>query len=236
MDSDKSLDQYFKAARAWEEDRWISAQRSERRAWAISAACCFIGLCGLGTAAALAPMKTVVPYFLRVDSSTGVVDAVSPMQIGAPQSEVITRHLLHLFVTAKERYIPDLAPSDYALVGSMQSAVLNQQLLHDWDKSNPESPINRYRDGTVVLVKIHSITFLPHDPSGNTIAQVRFSTIHRSASGGERASQWITTLAYRYTAKPKELWDVENNPLSLLVSEYQREPEVAMASPTEVGS
>ncbi len=230
MTDKDSLNQYHAAAAAWEEDRLRDARASARAAWKVAAAAVVFGLGGLGTAIAIAPMKTVVPYLIRVDSSTGVVDVVPPVTGGVTPTEAVTRHLLHLYVAAKERYLAELAASDYAQVGSMQSAQLNQKLLHDWDRNNPDSPINRYRDGTSVMVRVHSITFLRRDPTAGNVAQVRFSTVVRPANGGsDRQSQWISTLAYRYGPVPSDIGDREANPLGLKVTEYQREPEATSA-------
>ena len=237
MAEDAALENYLQAASAWEADRLRAAQDSARRAWRVAVAASCVGLCGLGTAATLAPLKTVVPYLIRVDSTTGVVDVVPPVTTAVAPTEAVTRHLLNLYVTARERYVADLAPNDYALVGSMQSAQLNQKLLHDWDRNNPESPINRHRDGSAVVVRVHSITFLRHEPGGSEVAQVRFSTVLRPASGAaEQLSPWIATLAYRFGPVSKDSAERETNPLGLRVSEYQREPEVVATPVSGTGS
>jgi len=237
MTDKESLGGYLAAAAAWEEDRLGDARASARVAWRVAAAAVVVALGGLGTAAALAPMKTVVPYLIRVDSSTGVVDVVPPVTAAVPPGEAVTRHLLHLYVVARERYVADLAPNDYAQVGAMQSAQLNQRLLHDWDRNNPDSPLNRYRDGTSVLVRVHAITFLRHDPDGGEVAQVRYSRVTRPANGGaERQDQWIATLAYRFGSVPADATQREANPLGLRVTEFQREPEVAVDGNPGAGS
>lgn len=226
MATDPVVRDYLAAGASWENDRLDSAQRSARVAWRISGVATLAAVASVGAVAALAPLKTAVPYVIRVDSSTGVVDVVPPVQSAVTPSAAVTRHLLHLYVVAKERYVADLAASDYALVGAMQSAPLNQRLLHDWDRSNPASPLNRYRDGTSVLVQIRSITFLPTATGAGEVAQVRFCAITRPAGGGaERQQQSIATLSYRYGALPTDAAERELNPLGLRVAEYQVEPE-----------
>lgn len=225
MGADASLRQYFAAAAAWDEDRLSAARRSARTAWRVTAAAVTVATCAAAAAALMMPLKTSVPYLIRVDSSTGVVDVVPPAVSSVTPTEAVTRHLLHMYVVAKERYVPELAATDYALVGAMQSAPLNQQWLRDWDRANPLSPLNRYRDGTSVLVQVRSITFL-HAPGGAQVAQVRFSAVTRPAGGGsEHSVPWIATVAYRYGAVPAESAQRELNPLGLRVTEYQREPE-----------
>jgi len=230
MDNQDPMESYFRAGNAWEQDRLADARASARVAWKVTAASCVAALFGLGTAFALAPLKTVVPYLIRVDSSTGVVDVVPQATTSATPSEIVTRHLMHLYVVAKERYVRELAPEDYAQVGTMQTAQLNQRQLREWDRENPDSPLNRYRDGTTLTVKVHAITFLHHDPQDVGLVQVRFSTVlHPAGGGAERQSQWIATIAYRYEGVPADSVDREANPLGLRIREYQKEPEVATA-------
>lgn len=226
MKDDIELKAYLATASAWDEDRLRTAEHSAVIAWRIAAVACAVGIGGIATAVALAPLKTVVPYLIRVDSTSGIVDVVPPVSSPIAPGEAVTRHLLQLFVVSKERYLPDLAPVDYALVGSMQSSPLNQKLAKDWDRSNPDSPINRFRDGSVVVVQVNSITFLRRDPDGGAIAQVRFTSTLRPGSGGpEQANQWIATLAFRYTDVAAGSRDRGYNPLGLRVTEYQREAE-----------
>ena len=238
MDNTDSLQSYVRAASEWEQDRLSQARTSARNAWRVASAASLVGLCGLGTAVALAPMKTVIPYVIRVDSSTGIVDVVPQATKAVSPNEIVTRHLLHLYVVAKERYVADLAPTDYDQVGTMQSPQLNQKQMRDWDRANPDSPLNRYRDGSAVTVKVRAITFLRHATDGKDVAQVRFSTLTRPAGGGaERETQWIATLAYRYEPVAQDSAEREANPLGLRVSEYEKEPELStITEPVVSGS
>jgi type IV secretion system protein VirB8 len=224
---DLAAEEYFAAARSWEEDRVASAERRARHAcWAalLAGLMCAAAIIAL---ACIAPLKTVEPYVIRVDSSSGVVDIVPQLRGTAAPGELVTRHLLQMYIVARERYVAALAENDYATVGAMQTAPLNQAWLAAWDPNRPESPLNRYRDGTTVRAQVQAVTFLPRASGASDLAQVRFLTGTRVAgTGNERLAHWIATITYAYGPASHDDRQRLLNPLGLRVTEYRREPEV----------
>lgn len=229
MNDDEALAAYLGAANEWEIDRRAALMLSARRAWqvaAVAATCCVLAITALVT---ITPLKTVSPYVIRVDNTSGVVDVVPLANRPTTPAEATTRYLLMVYVTARERYIAELAENDYLLVGAMQIPTLNERYAHLWDRSNPESPLNLYRDGSTVTVQIHSITSLHGTADGAAVSQVRFTTIRRGAGGVvAREERWIATLVHRYGEPSADPQQRQMNPLGLRVAEYQREPEVMM--------
>jgi len=227
MARDLAAEQYFAAARSWEDDRLATAERRARHAsWAalFSGFVCAAAVIAL---ACVAPLKSVEPYVIRVDSSSGVVDVVPALRGTAAPGELVTRHLLQMYVVCRERYVAALAEADYAAVGAMQTAALNQAWLAAWDPNRPESPLNRYRDGTTVRVQVQSVSFLRRTDGSQDLAQIRFLTGTRLAgAGNERLSHWIATVAYAYGTPSRDDRQRLLNPLGLRISEYQREPEL----------
>ena len=73
------LKTYFENARRWEQDLLLSAHRSRRVAWVIAAGACALAVASVGAVAALAPLKTVEPFVIRVDNATGIVETVSAL-------------------------------------------------------------------------------------------------------------------------------------------------------------
>lgn len=234
MAEGQGIQDYFQAATAWELDRRAALETNARRAWQVAAAATLGGLAAIGALAFLMPLKTVVPYVIRVDNSTGVVDVVPAADGHVQPSEAMTRYLINAYVTARERYISEIAPHDYALVGSMQAAELNSRFAQQWDRANPESPLNRIRDGASLQVQIHSISALSSPGQRNALSQVRFTTTLRNAQGSTVAEQpWIATLAYQYRAPSRDYAQRELNPLGFRVTEYQREPEIVAPAAQE---
>jgi len=227
MARDPATDAYFADARAWDADRVALLRASARRAWGIAGIAVMAAVVAMVAVLYLTPLKTVEPYLIRVDNGTGIVDVVPVYRGTTNLSELIDRHLLTTYVTARERYFYAVAESDYAQVGAMQTAPMNQAWLAAWDRNNPDSPLNRYKDGTTVRVQVQSVTFLSRENGRKDLAQVRFLTGRRAGgSGAEVLTHWIATLEYRYF--PPSLDDRQRafNPIGFRVTEYRREPEV----------
>jgi type IV secretion system protein VirB8 len=88
------LKAYFDNARRWEQDLLLAAHRSRRTAWVIAAGACALAVASLSAVAALAPLKTVEPFVIRVDNATGIVDTVSALNsTPARYDEVFSRAL-----------------------------------------------------------------------------------------------------------------------------------------------
>src|SRR5450631_3549099 len=133
------------------------------------------------------PLKSVEPFVIRVDNTTGVTDVV-PMYAGKGEvSEVVTRYLLHNYVVTRERYFYAMAEQDYNLIGAYNSPVLNSAWMADWDRANAESPLVRYKDGTTVRSQVQSISFIKRADGSQDLAQVRFLTATKQGGSGAEA-------------------------------------------------
>src|SRR5688572_23441235 len=104
MSKDAELDAYYTEAASWDADRAAQARRSARIAWCVASGACVSGTLSAAALLALVPLKTVEPFVIRVDNSTGIVD-VAPVFVGeANFSEAVTRYFLDHYVTVCERF------------------------------------------------------------------------------------------------------------------------------------
>ena len=71
MRTEAEVAEYFEAARGWDLDRAQAAERSAKRAWLIAGVATLLTVLALVAVAGLTPMKTVEPFVIRVDNSTG---------------------------------------------------------------------------------------------------------------------------------------------------------------------
>lgn len=235
MQRDPALDAYLADARSWEIDRAHRAERSARRAWLVASCAGVLAiLCAAGIAG-LTPLKQPVPVIIRVDSSNGIVDVVPTYEGTSDIAQVVTRQLLHSHVISRERYFYGTAEADYELVAAQNSPRLNQEWSAYWARTNPQSPLNLYKDGTTVRVQIRSITFLKLASGKDNVAQVRFTKHARpGGTGDEQSTAWIATIEYAYTKPSSDEKLRSLNPLGFRVLEYRREPEV-VTTPTAKG-
>ena len=225
MDNDAK--EYFAEASRWELDRSALLRQSARRAWRVALAATALAAISSAAVATLAPLKRVDPFVIRVDASTGVVDVVPTYAGTAELPESVTRHLVTHYVLQRERYIPAIAESDYEQVGAYHSATMNQQWAAAWSRTNPESPLNRFVDGSRVTVQVKSVSFLKQGRGGAEVLQVRFLTAtQRSIGAGEEVAHFVATLQAAYGPPSVDIRLRALNPLGFKVLEYRREPEV----------
>jgi len=238
MRTEPEVAEYFDAARGWDLDRAQAAQRSAKRAWFVAAVASLLTVLALVAVAGLTPMKTVEPFVIRVDNSTGVVDVVPVLRGQAEVPEAVTRYFVTQYVQARERYVGSLAESDYEQVGAYHSPQMNQAWAAAWNRNNPESPLNRFSDGTTVRVQVNAVSFLSPASGRKDVAQVRFLTARQQGGQGtEQVTHYVSTLQYAYGAPSKDDRLRAENPLGFKVLEYRREPEVLESGPgSGVGS
>lgn len=227
----KEAESYFAEAAGWEFDRAASLRRSARRAWVVAMAATAAAVLATGATALLLPLKHIEPFMVRVDSSTGIVDVVPGYTGAEALPEAVTRYLVTQYVTERERYVPALAEADYEQVGAYHSAAMNQRWAGVWARTNPESPLNRYADGTSVRAQVQSVSFLSQGRGGSDLVQVRFlSTAQHGGGGEEERAHFVATLQVAFGKPSTDVRLRALNPLGFKVLEYRREPEVVEAT------
>jgi type IV secretion system protein VirB8 len=228
---DKEAKDYFAAASRWELDHAALVRQSARRAWWVAIVAAALAAISSAAVATLTPLKRVEPFVVRVETTTGIVDVVPTYTGTADLPESVTRHLVTQYVVQRERYIPAIAESDYEQIGAYQSAMLNQQWVAAWSRTNPESPLNRYSDGSHVRVQVQAVSFLKQGRGAADVLQVRFLTAtQRSIGAGEETAHFVATLQVAYGPPSADVRLRALNPLGFKVLEYRREPEVVTAS------
>jgi type IV secretion system protein VirB8 len=236
------LESYFAEATEWDRDRAAGLQREVRVAWRI---CIASVVCMVATSVALMcamPLKQVSQFLIRVDSSSGVVDVVPVFTGQAPMDETVTRYFLTHYISTCERFNLTTAESDYEECGAFHSAQRNQAWYARWNRSNPQSPLNVHKDGSVVEVQVSAVSFFQRVNAVADTAQVRYLKIERAGLGAaERTSHWIATLRYSYGAPPSDPKVRRWNPIGFRVQDFVSEAEVsgdvaASAVPPQSGS
>ncbi|MGH8132081.1 MAG: virB8 family protein [Steroidobacteraceae bacterium] len=232
MSAEPLLAGYFREAASWDADRIAQTGRSTRSAWRVAAAGWVCALASSVALLALLPLKSVEPFVVRVDNSTGIVDVVPVYagQAGAAQS--ITRYFLTHYITVCERFNFATAESDYEECGAFHSAQRNQAWYALWNPSNPASPLNLHKDGSTVRAQVESVSFFERASGVTDLAQVRYLKAERQGSGAdERFTHWIATIQYAYTAPSKDPKVRRWNPLGFKVVELTSEPAVLPQPP-----
>lgn len=213
---------YFDEARSWDADRLRSAERSKRLAWAMAAMASLMAIVAVGAVAALAPLKTVEPFVVRVDRSTGAVEVMSALkdQRSLTYEEAVTKHFLDLYVRAREGWLPAAAEANFRQVSIMSTPAEQQRWADAFRPTNPLSPQVAYGPNGEAQVSVRAVTFVAPG-----VANVRFRRLVRTSQPIEE-TDWIATVAFDYVKAPMTEGDRLRNPLGFQVSSYRADPEV----------
>jgi type IV secretion system protein VirB8 len=227
---DPAMDAYFAEAATWDADRVAMRERSSRVAWRVAFVAMLLLAMAIAALLLLMPLKRVDPFLIRVDSSTGLVDIVPVYAGDASMPEAVTRYFLEHYIRTCERFNFSTAESDYEECGAFHSPQRNQLWYAAWAKSNPESPLNLYKDGTTIQARVTSLSFFTRGDGVTDLAQVRYVKAKRqSGSAEEQRSHWIATVRYVFAKPSSEPKTRGWNPLGFKIVDFRVEPEV----PTE---
>lgn len=217
---ESTLKQYFENARSWEQDKMLAAYRSRRIAWCVAAAACVVAIVAVGAVAALAPLKTVEPFVIRVDNSTGIVDTVSSLSNSKNNTynDAITKYFAAKYVRAREGFNMAETSENFKVVTLLSTPQEQERFAALYRGSNPESPQNLYR-GAVVKINVKSIS-----PINSQVVTVRYLKEVRKENE-VKVTHWIATLTFAYHRTPMSEGDRQINPLGFQVSEYRADPE-----------
>lgn len=230
----KDFAKYKQSAADWEDDKYRRQRALSFMMWAL---CCFLTIAVVALAFAigrLAPLKTVEPYLIRVDSSTGIAETLSKNDLANvkwSQSErtAIDRYFLTKYVVAREGYNYPLRNDKYNTVAVMSSAPVAKTYQTYIGRDNPQSPINTLGRESVVDIEIKSISW-PATDDGSVVAYVRFTRQVKSLVDSSRnypVDHMLATINYRYIPDAEISNAVRQiNPLGFVVSAYQITEEV----------
>ena len=225
MKVDGLLKPYFSEARGWDQDRRSEQGRVARISYWVAGAGWVCAIACAMALMALMPLKKVEPFVIRVDNSSGVVDVVPVYAGNATLPESVTRYFLSHYVTVCERFDFVTAESDYEECGAFHAPARNQQWFEQWNRNNPNSPLNLYKDGSALKADVSAMSFFERANGVSDLAQVRYTKTRRQGNA-EQATHWIATIQYAFgqpAADPKiRRW----NPLGFKVVVFRSEPEV----------
>lgn len=227
--SEMKLDQAFGVNQAWELDRTLLLERSERRAWRVAGCGMALGLIGIAAVFVQGPLRQVVEIPIVVDRLTGETTIQQRLSIETiPPAEALDKHNLAVFVRAREGYHWMFLQRDFDQVARMAvPAVFGEY--------------SRLFEGDAALQKKLAATEERHIQ----IVGVRLSATGRSGNRGEatvtydrivRATErnrpdvttrHVASIVYSYQPRvlSKEKDRLEN-PFGFTVTAYRSDPEI----------
>jgi len=216
---------YYAEARTWAHDVHGSLRASRRLAWIVAGVAVFVAALEAVALAALAPLKTVVPYTILVDRQTGYAETAQGLKPGAlSQDAAVTQAFLAQYVMARETFDAHDLQANYRKVTAWSQGPARSQYIALMRRENPQSPVNQNSRTTVLQTTIKSVSLI--SPGS---ALVRFETERRDGDlAGERRA-YAAVVGFRYTGAPMRNEDRLNNPLGFQVTAYRRDSETVGA-------
>lgn len=221
-DRDEDLKAYFAEAESWDRDRFVAANRSRRVAWTVAGVASALAIVGVGSVMALSPLKTVVPYVVTVDRSTGATEVTQELRgnKSITYDEAIRKYFLADYVRTREGWIPQAREEFYRKVLSLSAREEQNRWTTFYRKDNPDSPQNQFTASDAVFVAIRSVAFISPN-----VAQVRFvKRLQRDQQVIETPA--IATITFDVLSKPETEAGRYANPLGFQVKSYRADVEV----------
>lgn len=220
--SDEGLDDYYREAESWSQDRQAATDRSTRIAWIVASVAAGVALLEAVALVLLIPLEKEVPYTIMVDPQTGFTQELRPFseQTITPDA-ALTRSMLAQYVIARESFDADTLQENYRKVGLWSEGEARQRYLDSVSTTNPQSLLATLPRRATIDVTIRSVSSL-----SNGSSLVRFSTVRTDPGGrGQVAQNWASVVSFRFSAAGMSEQDRLANPLGFQVTRYRRDAE-----------
>ncbi len=214
-------EQYYEQAIDWDEEIYRKETAAKKRWRLVAMGFAVIALTAVVGMAGMAPLKTVVPYVIKVEKTTGIVEVLNPLeQRTVKQEEAITKYFIVKYLNAREQYDPQRREQDYIIVGKLSSERCFAKYRQWFDDENPESPLNLYGEDATVTYHVRDVSMLDDDTA---IIHIKRNVNRLNEL---RESYWAITLSFQWLLEPKAESDRFINPLGFQVTRYRQDQEI----------
>lgn len=200
-------------------------QKSNRVAWGVSFVAIFIAVLSVIAVLLLTPLKTVEPYVIRVNETTGMVDILTILdEKQITSSEALDKHFITQYVKAREGYYFDMLNNDYIFVQLLSSPEVAAAYREIYSGENARDVA--LKNNVKVEVKILSVVL--GESSGTKTSTVRANLIINNKSNQSTIEKvLVITLSYDYFLGAIKESDRILNPLGFKVTNYRTDEEIA---------
>ena len=228
-DFDSDAPSAFGANRAWELDRTLLLERSERRAWWVAIAGLMLGLIGIAAVFVQGPLRRVVEIPIVVDRVTGEATIQQRLSVETvPPMEALDKHNLATFVRAREGYNWQFLQRDFDQVARTAIPAVfsayNRQFEGDGALQKKIATTEDWR------INIIGVRLSANGRPGNRgEATVTYDKVVHLAERNlpDVTTRHVASVVYEYQPKvlAKERDRLEN-PFGFVVTAYRSDPEV----------
>jgi len=220
--------------RAWEVDRALLLERSERRAWWAAIAGALLGLIGIAAVFVQGPLRRIVEVPIVVDRVTGETTIQQRLDVETiPPQEALDKHNLATFVRAREGYSWMFLQRDYDQVARTAVPAVFAGYSRQFEGDGAlQKKIGAAEDWRIVVV---GVRLAPAGRRGNRgDATVTYEKVVRLTDRNlpEVTTRHVASIVYEY--QPRVLArerDRIENPFGFVVTAYRSDPEINTAQP-----
>ena len=219
----------FGANRAWEIDRALSLERSERRAWRVAIAGMVMGLIGIAAVFAQGPLRRVVEIPIVVDRVTGETTIQQRLSIETvPPMEAPDKHNLAAFVRARDRYNWMFLQRDFDQVARMAVPVVFSAYSRQFEGDSAlQKKMAGAEDWRIDIVGVRLAA--SGRPGNRGEATVTYDKVVHLVERNipDVKTRHVASVVYEYQPKvlAKERDRLEN-PFGFVVTAYRSDPEI----------
>lgn len=223
----------IEANRAWEVDRALMLEHSERRAWWVAIAGLVLGLIGIAAVFVQGPLRRVVEIPIVVDRVTGEATVQQRLSVETiPPMEALDKHNLATFVRAREGYSWMFLQRDFDQVARMAVPAVfadyNRQFEGD---AALQKKIGAAEDWRINVIGVRLAA--SGRPGNQGEATVTYDKVVRLTDRNlpEVTTRHVASVVYQYQPKvlAKERDRLEN-PFGFVVTAYRSDPEINTAA------
>lgn len=200
---------------------------SNKRAWLVSFIFGFIAIMSIIAVFLLTPLKQSVPYVIRVDNVTGMVDIISTLKdqtVVSKNSEALDKYFTANYVKLREQYYWDILEQDYYTVQVFSSNRISAEYQNIYAGAN--SRVKNLQNSVEVEIQIISVVLT--NSAGANVATIRFNEIVKDLqSKTSKQTTKVATLTYEYVKELTTEKERVMNPLGFKVNTYRIDSEIA---------
>lgn len=200
------------------------AKKSTQRAWIVAFFAVIVALISSLAVSFLTPLKTVEPYVIRVDNTTGMVDIITALsEKDISKNEALDKHFITQYVKAREGYYYDMLNNDYVLVQLLSSPEVasDYRSIYEGENARDVELKNNYQ----IEPQILSIVLNDSNGVKTSTIRLKLKVLNRSTSGLTEKLV-VVTLSYDYFVEGIREQDRLDNPLGFKVLNYRIDEEI----------
>lgn len=199
-------------------------EQSNKRAWLIAFVSVGVTILSIVAVLLLTPLKTVEPYVIRVDNTTGMVDILTILDEEQISSiEALDKHFVAQYIKAREGYYYDMLNQDYIFVQLLSTPEIAESYRQIYTGDNARD--TRLGNATQVEVQIISIVLGESAGAKTATARINLKTTNKNSKAENMATK-VITLTYTYQTAQVDEENRLLNPLGFKVSNYRVDEEV----------